>query len=215
MIVVLSIAIMPAYADDKSDTEPYKYFDKFYATYFSSGFIRPEEALGAYDEVYYHYGNDTDEEPDWTLIMCPVRCVPAMYKVGTVVGSRVLCIVGGGCPGFTDGYGVYIRDTDSFVELRQSSLEQIIELCPDFVEAIEENKIGQGFGDVNDDNVVDIFDATYVQRHIAGMTEDYNIEVNFSIHIISENNVSIGDFDRDGETTVMDATAIQRYLVQG
>ena len=213
IVMMLSISIMPVYAGAKSDAEQYKYFDKFFNTYFDYGDFEHDEVLGSYDELLYHYENESDEEPDWTLIICPVRCAAVMYKVGTVVGSRVLSIIGGGGPGFTDGYGVYIRDTDSFVELRQSSLEKIIELCPGFVEAIEENEIGQAFGDVNDDKVVDIFDATYVQRHIAGMMEDYNIEVNFSINIISDNNVSIGDFDRDGETTIMDATMIQRHLV--
>ncbi|MBQ8860444.1 MAG: dockerin type I repeat-containing protein, partial [Ruminococcus sp.] len=90
--------------------------------------------------------------------------------------------------------------------------EKIIELCPGFVEAIEENEIGQAFGDVNDDKVVDIFDATYVQRHIAGINKDYDIEMNFGI-MTNGGFVDLGDFNRDGETTVMDATMIQRHLV--
>ena len=54
-------------------------------------------------------------------------------------------------------------------------------------------------GDVDGDGAVSIFDATAIQRHIAGLpTSGYDAEA--------------ADADGDGKVTVIDATAIQRHL---
>lgn len=55
-------------------------------------------------------------------------------------------------------------------------------------------------GDTDQDNVVSIFDATQIQRHLAGMTN------------LTGNNLVAGDVDKDGSLTIFDATGIQRYL---
>lgn len=55
-------------------------------------------------------------------------------------------------------------------------------------------------GDVDGDGTVMIVDATYIQRHIAGMPIPFVFDR------------SIADTDEDGDVTIMDATYIQRWL---
>jgi len=214
VVMMLSILLVPAYAEEQTDTKQFRYYDKFYDKCFREINDRYnnsdmyEYVKFFYNEVYYHYVSES-EEPDWVLILCPVDNAPSGLQYGTVVGNRVLYIYGGGCLGFVDGYGVYIRETDSCIALRQSSLDQIIELCPDFVEAIEENEIGRVFGDVDENGKIDVFDATALQRYVAEYDDlsNYIIEINGGSY--SE---YMGDFDRDGEQTILDATAIQRHI---
>lgn len=52
-------------------------------------------------------------------------------------------------------------------------------------------------GDMNYDGVVDVIDATLIQRSLVGSYECYMMD-------------AIGDFDHDGERSVIDATLIQR-----
>jgi hypothetical protein len=164
-----------------------------------------------YDEVYYHYSDDNTNEPDWALIFCGFAPAPIEAKYGTLVGDRILSVVGGGCGGFIDGYGVYVRATDSFITLRQNKLEEIVELCPEFVESIVENEIGQQFGDVDSDGELSVVDVTYIQRFLAGY-RDY-IQTYFLVTLDGgKGHVIVPDFDRDGVTTVLDATAIQKKL---
>ena len=54
-------------------------------------------------------------------------------------------------------------------------------------------------GDVDMNGEVDIIDATWLQRHIAGFI------------ILSDAALALSDVDGDGEITVMDVSAIQRY----
>lgn len=56
-------------------------------------------------------------------------------------------------------------------------------------------------GDANLDGVVDITDATTIQRYNVKMTE------------LSDEALTFADVDRDGEVTIIDATLIQRWLV--
>ena len=187
-----------------------KYYDKFYNEFFGQGHYDYNYITWYYDEIYYYYSDETEEEPDWVLIYAALFPEPVDYLCGNVVGSRVLHTVGSGPIPFGEGYGVYVRETDSFIDL--SNLEEIIELCPDFVEAIEENEIGQAFGDVDDNGEIDIIDAAYIQRYIAELYIVAEIERTFSINYLLGNTISIGDYDCDGETTIMDATAIQRHI---
>lgn len=201
------VVSVSAYDEDR-DVSHYKYYDKmveYVGEYFES------EIRSVYDEVYYHYSQDNPDEPDWTLIFCGFSPQPIEAKYGTLVGERILSVVGGGCGGFVDGYGVYIREMDLFLPLRQNQLELIVALCPDFEESIVENEIGQQFGDVDDDGLLTVLDATYIQRYLA---EYYDfIQTYFVVTLDGGSDyVLTPDIDRDGATTVMDATAIQRKL---
>lgn len=192
-----------------SDVKNVKYFDKFHSEYFNNTEFDRNYVVRAYDELCYGYGDEQNEDSEWVLINCGVDPAPSMLQYGIVVGNRVLTIIGGGCLGFVDGYGVYIKSIDSFITLRQSSLDQVIELCPNFVETIEEKEIGRAFGDVDENGKIDVFDATAIQRYLAeyGELPYYN-----QVHVYGKGDKFFSDFDRDGETTVLDATAIQRHI---
>ena len=160
-----------------------------------------------YNELH-HYSDENQEEPDWVLIVCQVMPEPWEVKYGALVGDRVLwTIAGSGLNKFDTGFAVYIPKTDTFIELCNDNVERIIELCPNFVEIIEEKEIGQLMGDVNEDNKIDVFDSTCIQRVLAEYNDYYNVKVWTTGYYFS-----IADFDRDGETTIMDATAIQRHI---
>lgn len=169
------------------------------------------------DDFYYsyrefcYYSNETNEEPEWVLMVCSILPEPWECRHGALVGNRALYTSAG--PGLTKsdtGLLVYIPKTDTFIDLVNSNMEQIVELCPDFVKVIEENKIGRELGDVNDDDRVDILDATHIQFALAHVY-DYPVWGVFTRHGAA---FSMGDFDQDGDFTVLDATAIQMKLAQ-
>ncbi len=215
-IMLVTIFVIPTTATEFDDSK-FKFFEKTVQYYGEK--YREDIKMCGYDELYYHYSDESSEEIDWALLYSCVWAQPSEIKYGTVVGGRVISVTGGGSIGFFEGHGVYIKETDSIIPLSQSNLERIIELCPDFVKDIEENKIGQAFGDVNNDNDVNVIDATWIQRHLVGYYDElsyYDCVVLDGGRIVEgrDSYVCISDFDRDGETTVMDATAIQKKLAQ-
>ena len=202
MISVFSLPVSANIYKDIPETE-YIYYDKVKAYI---GKYAPESPEG-YRELCY-YSDENQEEPDWVLIVCQVMPEPWEVKYGALVGDRVLwTIAGSGLNKFDTGFAVYIPKTDTFIELCNDNVERIIELCPNFVEIIEEKEIGQLMGDVNEDNKIDVFDSTCIQRVLAEYNDYYNVKVWTTGYYFS-----IADFDRDGETTIMDATAIQRHI---
>lgn len=193
--------------DNYYDLHQFKYFDKV-VDHFGEQYRY--DLLWCYDEPCYHYSDENSEEPDWTLIYTNVQGALWDVKYGTIVGNRVLYVVGGGCVRFNEGYAVYVRETDSFILLRD--IEKIIEVCPDFVETVEKNEVGRRIGDVNGNGSIDITDATHIQRVIARISTKTTDE--WAYLNGKKGSVDFGDFDRDGERTVMDATAIQRHIAQ-
>ncbi len=207
IVMLVSVMSVSAFAVEK-DFSQFKYYDKI-VEYFDEYY--EDEIQYVYDEVYYHYSDDNTEEPDWSLIFCGFCPQPIEAKYGTLVGDRILSVVGGGCSGFVDGYGVYVRETDSFITLRQNTLEEICEQCPDFIKSIEENEIGQQFGDVDNDGELSVIDVTYIQRFLA-QCYDF-IQTYFVVSLDGgKDHIIVPDFDRDGTTTILDATAIQLKL---
>ena len=55
-------------------------------------------------------------------------------------------------------------------------------------------------GDSDQDGIISIFDATVIQRHLAGLST------------LTGNGLAAGDVDRDNDLTIFDATGIQRWL---
>ncbi len=209
-VMFVSVFAVPALAVE-NDTAQFKYLDEIFERFGATEYYEQQAIMDVYDEVYYHYSDDNAQEPDWTLVLCPLNPAPIERKDGTLVGDRILSVVGSACAVFPDGYGVYVREIDEFIALRQSKLEQIVELCPDFIEAIEENEIGQQFGDVDNDGELSIIDATYIQRFLAKLYDF--IQTYYLVHLDGGNGrISVCDFDRDGKTTIFDVTGIQRKL---
>ena len=60
---------------------------------------------------------------------------------------------------------------------------------------------GYGLGDVNFDGVVDVFDATEIQKYAAEMTE------------FTDEQFELGDINKDGYCDVIDALLVQKSVV--
>ncbi|MBE6737715.1 MAG: hypothetical protein E7566_03550 [Ruminococcaceae bacterium] len=67
-------------------------------------------------------------------------------------------------------------------------------------EAIEPIEVVSLIGDANEDGIVNIKDATAIQKHIA------------SLIVLTDKGCSISDVDGSGEVNIKDATAIQKYI---
>lgn len=201
MTMMLTLLMMPAYAYDTSDC---KYFDKF-VEYFG----REPWKYYYYEEPCYYYTNEGDEEPAWALVTVVVRVEWWPFLQGIQVGDRILFGECWQCDESPSGYFVYVKESDTFIPLVEDEMENIIELCPDFVETIEENEVGVLIGDVNRNDVLDINDVTEIQRYLANcyiVNIDHEVEVYGSIDIV--------DYNRDGVNNILDATMLQRHLAR-
>lgn len=63
-------------------------------------------------------------------------------------------------------------------------------------------------GDVNYDGIINIDDVTYLQKHLAGYTNDGQMMIDES----NENEFVVADFNSDGVINIDDVTEIQKYL---
>lgn len=65
---------------------------------------------------------------------------------------------------------------------------------------IEEEKNTGLLGDATEDGIINIMDATAIQKYLANLSE------------LSDNALKLADVDSNGIVNIMDATAIQKYL---
>lgn len=217
-MISLLVAVFIVFVSVFSTSASYKiYYDIPHRTH-TLYFDRLKEYHGdywsdSYSECYRefcYFSKENFFEPEWVLMVCDVYPEPWEYRHGALVGNRaVYTCAGPGLSKSSTGLLVYIPKTDMFIDFVNGNMEQIIELCPNFVEVIEENKIGREMGDVNDDNVVNILDATHIQCALAKKPSFY-IWAIWSYPDV----FSTADVDRDGEATILDATAIQRKLAK-
>ena len=230
VIVVLVLAcISPVYAEVETDTDNHKYYDKVVELNYG---IEP----WYYDELYYHYSDENSEEPDWALIYIYTDVTDMLpIRYGVVVGNMAIYTETRDM--YSDSrYYVYVSALDKFLYVEYSQIEEVIESCPDFVEVIEENNYGQRIGDINDDFVVNILDVTYIQRLLAGYKDSVCVRKGLTTNQRTSEYVDtvdslrasyvyvdgkwkweyvyISDFNRDGERTIHDATAIQMKLAK-
>ena len=211
LIAVMSIVFMSVLSCNAT----YKLYEDIPYSENTLYFDRVKEYNAPFDEEinyreYCHYSDENSDEPEWVLRICSILPEPWEYRHGALVGNRALYNCSG--PGLAKsetGLMVYIPKTDTFIDLVNANVDTIIELCPDFVEVIEENKLGREMGDVNDDDRVDILDATYIQCALSDMPA-YSLWAIYSVPKI----FSVADYDLDGESTIMDATSIQKMLAR-
>ncbi len=228
-VMLVSVFTISAYAEPEYDVSDYKYYDK--AVEFNYG-IEP----WYYDELYYHYSDENSEEPDWALVYIYTDVADMrLLRYGVVVENMAICTQTQDMYSNSRHY-VYVSALDKFLYVEYSQIEEVLENCPDFVEVIEENNYGQRIGDINDDFIVNILDATYIQRLLAGYKDTVSVRLVTSskerrseyvdtVDTIYANYVYvdgkwhweyayISDFNRDGERTILDATAIQMKLAK-
>lgn len=180
-----------------------KYYDKVVERFYG---YEPD----AYEEMYFHFSDENNAEPDWVLIKCQILPPPWMAVLGVRIGDRVLSTLAG-CSFCGKGFCVYIREIDDVLPLVEKNLEQIYELCPGFVEIIDENNLGRLYGDIDNNGCLDVVDATYIQRHLVGY-KDGIFEEPYKYDIYLYDNYAICDVDYDNQITIVDATIVQRKV---
>lgn len=219
-VMLVAVFTMPACAEVDYDISGCKYFDEIMEYNYGR---EPRY----YTELFYHYGDEDNEEPDWTLVYTYTDDDMYEKKFGTVVNDVVLWTVGSGDLSYSR-YLVYVTALDTFLRVDDRDLAQIIQECPDFAKVIEDNGFGQTIGDVDDDMRVSIMDATYIQRLLAEYEDIINARYDLVLDLRSTDlrvefvdsiktyysDCYISDFDRDGRRTIFDVTAIQIKLAQ-
>lgn len=200
--VVLSIEVTyPQILSDPEHLYENKYLDKYYSP----------NNVHTYDELYYHY--DENGDLDWVFIYQLSHNAPP-WNYHIILNERIF-LYGSHTP-FSFGYGIYDVKEDKFYDVINDNFD--FSKYDDFEEVFNSFNIGYPIGDADLDGNLTILDATKIQRFIAKLDSfSYKDEViwYYGYHSWDELGLPkyISDFDRDGERSVMDATAIQEALV--
>ncbi len=202
-VLLLYVAVVPAFAEIPNSE--YLYKDRF-IEYYNLG-EESFQKLISYSESYYHIDeNSPSEEVDWVLIYAYTDMVMEASCWMILDDKRVVAQDNMNYP-FTFRYGVYDVKEDIFYAIDNYTDFSKFKGLEEYVN----DHIGRLIGDVDEDNVLSVLDATFIQRAIAGLYEfsnsDYVGGTGCPVEYIS-------DFDRDGERSVMDATAIQVKLAK-
>ena len=181
-------------------------FDKKYMDYedYDLEDFNPE----IYNELYVHLAND---EIDWVLVQASNGGPEEEWIIYSVLGDRILQKYSGGNP-FQFDYAVYDVKQNRFVSLENAYVGGAYSGLP---EALDEMNIGRLRGDIDNDGVLTIQDATEIQRCFAEFRSfPYNDKVEGGelprqIHTAP---VYISDVNQDGKRNIRDVTEIQRRL---
>ena len=161
-----------------------------------------------YEELFYYHGNKNDTSldtstPDYVLIFTDscflVDAIESKY-FGSYIVSGAKEMWG------TCGYHIYFPAEDRLCSLEEaynagvSGIDETIL----FREDIPWGSI-YIFGDVDNNRVLNVKDATFIQKCISEILK-------FPGYDFVDSSVYISDFNRDGERNVKDATAIQKHI---
>lgn len=160
-----------------------------------------------YDELYYHC--DENGKRDWVLVYA-TNLTASPWEVQETVADRIFFNAAEIHP-FNFGYGVYDVENDCFAGLTNKILEKYDGLY----DAMVELKIGIPLGDADDDRVLSVMDATFIQRAEAQLVEYGRFDCLYGFGSIGGFEVKyVSDFNLDGERNILDATAIQRKIAK-
>ncbi len=160
-----------------------------------------------YEELYYHY--DSNNEIDWALIeQCSYNSPPWNYH--TIYKDRILMY--GDYHPFKFRYGVYDVKKDMFVDIFGSDFD--FSEYEGLEKVFDSLEVGFPIGDADHDTELTVFDATLIQRALAGLCDFHaEDEINASAWLVGSLDY-MSDFNRDGERSILDATAIQMKLAR-
>ena len=184
----------------------YRYLEQFKAEYIDSGMYFPDMI---YEEVYNQYAfGKRPYQIDWVLVHAYLNG-PLPRECYAVLGDRVS--LAGDCVPFAVNYAVYDVNTKEFTDI--CDIEDL-SAYNGLEKQIEKLGIGVPIGDADGDKVLTVTDATYIQRVAAKLCEYDDIDDLSGRYQVNSELKFISDFNRDGQRNVMDATAIQRKLVE-
>lgn len=226
LAIILSIAllvcacVLPVTAIDSDYDNNNKYIQRFNEKYpYIPSF---EGDYAEYDELYYHY--DVNGDNDWVFVKAKLPMSyddPGLYHIGNLLLSNGYVNIP-----FCLGYAVYDVEEDKFYDIAQvwknEKYKGVTSLFEDaFVNGDVDYSIGLVIGDLNNDKVITVYDATYLQRCLAGL-EDYPVPRELYPFVYQKIawdpdgrfvTFDINDFydtNEDGTVSISDATRIQR-----
>jgi len=160
-----------------------------------------EEVLYIYEELFYYYGDSGNYSPDYVLVMAASPYVVEGFT-STYFGDYIIrtCYYSP----YTHAYYIYIPTDDKIYTLEEayyaeiSGIEEVLKFLNGTAVAL--------IGDADADFSLNIKDATWIQKYLAGFVELY--EPCSHSQLTDE----ACDFNRDGQINIRDATAIQKYI---
>ncbi|MDO4420138.1 MAG: leucine-rich repeat protein [Ruminococcus sp.] len=166
--------------------------------------------LSSYHEGYEYFSapNESGEAtPDYVLIKAHTNEAGPMFAA-ELLGDYILRSYNHYFPA-TFGYLIYLPKTNEIY-----SLEEAFQMKLEGIDSVfTEGGIGELLGDVNYDRKLNIKDATLIQKHLAGLEEIKNNEIDGFMWNEEENVPTyIGDFNCDRKMNIKDATAIQKHI---
>lgn len=164
-------------------------------------------------ELYYH--TDNSGNTDWLLFKADGAYEATNEMIDEIFGDRFLSSRAGYVP-FTYQYGIYNISEDKFYDIEDVYGEPGYE---NIDEAFAECNVGTLLGDVNYDGIINIIDATLIQKYSANLL-DYpkNDSINVGLCPVAGKSFVLlkynSDMNRDGKRNVSDATAVQKYCAR-
>ncbi len=158
----------------------------------------------SYDEVYYYYNGNNIE---WALV--EAHLIPPTPRNSYAVLDDKFSLRGQEVP-FSIGYGVYDCKQEKFFDICKLPNFSVYESLNERINGIE---FLYKFGDADINGKIDITDATYVQRALAGLIKFPVDELQGYDSVRGEMKYT-SDIDRDMLRTIMDATMIQKTLAK-
>ena len=195
-VLVLSVAVMPAFADTSENA--YLYKDKFIEYYVEGKDIYNPK----YEEIYYHYSEN--KEIDWCLVYGVATNISQDSYQYLKFSDFVLTAPHFRGP-FDLQYAVYDVKKEVFVDLVDGYDE--LWQYEGLMDVLRELDRSVLLGDSDEDGELSVLDATGIQMDLAGLEKLWD-------SYLDCRGVSgrFADFDNDGELSVLDATGIQLKL---
>lgn len=196
----LKMALVDCILDEEPDGIGLEnvYYDSFLKWAKENDDMSPSYEDWTYNELYYH---KTDGATDWLLVQASYNVEESPLEVELSIGNA------GGIKiksdsiqyPFETGYGIYDIIEDCFYSLNE--IADSYEKYDGLIEALAKADVGFLSGDIDNNNVVDILDATNVQK--------WSVE---KIRL-SDSQLFVSDVNNDQKVDMLDAVAIQKYSV--
>lgn len=205
-LMLLSVAVMPAFAETTVTPDPNNIFEDKFIQKFRNN-INEQPDIYEYKELEYHYNEQG--EIDWAFVSAKFFGYYEVSMVCAVACGRVWEPIDYNGP----WHFVYDVKTEKFEFVFKADWNKYEGIR----EAVAKEEIGRPIGDANYNGKLDIMDATRIQLVLAGLhnfvwySDIYTVYVD-GVYMNDENLKYVCDMDRDGERTILDATAIQLKL---
>lgn len=232
--LLVGIFAVPVYADNVADDPDYVDTDAYegrYESEYSGGLddlyfskLRSQPEYGSNNlvlaeddyldivpylkELAYHYNEEG--EIDWLLFECSSWLYDEENVAFNFFCGR-FCYFGVTYRGpFFYGYGVYDVDLGRFIAIEKAAKKERYE---DLGELMAEANLGMLIGDANNDNVVDIIDATLIQKYLTGDENWPEYSIDWRLRAYCEI-YGVCDMNRDNSRDVNDVTAVQKCIAK-